>query len=93
MIAVVAGNYGEFREWLEKQFVYIGDKMDIEKLNPAEVEHVLFVGNSDKHPLYFSDDLLKFQFQIALASTGKDLSLVDELFKRPEGGEHESSDS
>lgn len=78
MIAVVAGNHDEFEAWLREQFVYVGDKDTIDSLNPADIDSFAFVGNFRDHPIYFSDDLLKFQIECAAARMGLDAEVTFE---------------
>lgn len=65
MIIVVAKNYQSYKGWLEDAVRYVGD-IDLHKVDPATVSRVLFVGDNFRdHPVYFSDELLELQCQIA----------------------------
>lgn len=65
MYAIVAENHDAYEKFLRDNFVYVGDERDIQRINPKRVNRILFVGNYDKHPIYFSDSFLKFQIEVA----------------------------
>jgi hypothetical protein len=82
MIGVVAGNYTEFEMWLRQNFAYLGDQTDLSKLDPTQIDDIVFVGNFRNHPMYFSDALLEFQFKVSLAKAGLDPSEADYYFEK-----------
>jgi hypothetical protein len=70
MIVVVAGNHEEFEQWIRENFCYVGDKYELAKLDLNAVEKVEFIGNYSDHPFYWSDELLRFQMDLALKPQG-----------------------
>lgn len=66
MIVVVAGNHDEYEQWLRERYTYVGDKDALAKIDPATVEKVEFVGNYRNHPFYWTNDLIRFQMDVAL---------------------------
>ena len=77
MILCVAKNWQEFDKWRERNVVYIGDKRQLELINPADVEDIKFIGtNFREHPVYFSDELFAFQVNQSLARNGTDIRVT-----------------
>lgn len=73
MIICIAKNYQEFEKWRDERVVYVGDVQSLEKIDPADVHDIRFVGdNYREHPIYFSDALLEFQMNVVLAKRGDD---------------------
>lgn len=74
MIVCVARNYPEFKKWRDDLVVYVGDADALSRIDPADVREIVFVGeNYRQHPVYFSDAMLEFQMNVALAKRGDDL--------------------
>jgi hypothetical protein len=76
MILVIAGNHSEFEEYIRKNFRYIGDRDALAGVDPKQVEKVIFTGNYRNHPFYWSDDLIRFQMEVALNERDINLDIV-----------------
>lgn len=84
MIVCIAKNYQEFEKWRDHKVVYVGDKFQLAKINPADVREVIFVGDNYRdHPFYFSDELLEFQMNVSLAKRGDGRSVRINELKKP----------
>lgn len=72
MIICIAENYQEFEKWRDERVIYVGDERQLELIDPNDVRDIRFVGkNFRNHPIYFSDKLLEFQMNVALAKRGE----------------------
>lgn len=69
MYLVVSKDYTEYEKFLHDNFKYIGDEMDIERVDPSRIKRILLVGNFRDHPIYFTNRFLKLQFEVAAHNT------------------------
>ena len=82
MYVVVAENHDLYESWLDNQFVYVGDKEALDKINPSEVKKIIYLGDYSKHPIYFSDDFLAFQFRVAAAGCRRNSRSSNKWWKK-----------
>lgn len=75
MIVCIAKNYQTFKNWRDDHVVYVGDRWALAKIDPANVKEIRFIGDDFRdQPLYFTDEFLEFQFNVALAKRGDGLT-------------------
>jgi hypothetical protein len=65
--AILAGDHNEFDKWVAENVIYIGNIDAINSLDPSDVSKVLLVGNFQKNPIYWSDELIRLQIEVALS--------------------------